>query len=172
MIIDINPLLRGETAEIDIDAVTVPAAAPDDYELLPGARIKGRIENSGGYIRLTSSVSVPYRGFCARCLDPVERTLEFEFDRTVVADRSVSDEVIEENSEEYLKTEGGMLDLDDAVSEPVYTEFPMILLCSDDCPGLCRFCGKKLGPDGRCDCGGKPETDPRWDALKGLFPDE
>ena len=63
MIIDINPLLRGETAEIGIDAVTVPAAAPDDYELLPGARIKGRIVNSGGYIRLTSSVSVPYRGF-------------------------------------------------------------------------------------------------------------
>ncbi|MCQ2428547.1 MAG: DUF177 domain-containing protein [Clostridia bacterium] len=169
MIIDLNPMLRGEVKTLEIAVSPVTGEIPSDYEPLPGSEIKGTITCSGGYIRLESVVTVPYRGTCARCLDPVEDKLTFRFDRTLVTEGTLSSEVLEENPDEYVLLRGGFLDTDEAVSESVFIEFPMMVLCSPDCPGLCPRCGRRLSKGIQCSCSkNEKEPDPRWNCLKGL----
>ena len=76
-----------------------------------------------------------------------------------------------EDEDDYLIIKRGMLDIDEALREAIYLEFPYRLLCSEDCPGLCPHCGKKLRKGEVCGCH-KRETDPRWDKLKKLLENE
>ncbi len=168
MTVDLSALLRGEVRSINIDAEISPDSAPEGVTILPGSRLKGVIEDSGGYIRLTSEASVPYRGQCARCLDTVNGTLKFEFNRTLVTEGTVAEDVLEENAEEYLVIHKGFIDPDSTICESVFLEFPMVLLCRESCRGLCPKCGKKLPASGECGCA-PAETDPRWNKLKEIF---
>ena len=95
MLIDLSAILRGDIRELEIDGEIFPDAAPYGIEYLPGVRISGVVRGSGGLVTLTSRVKVPYRGECARCLDPIEALLEFDFDRTIVTEGTLSDEVLE-----------------------------------------------------------------------------
>ncbi|MBR6727152.1 MAG: DUF177 domain-containing protein, partial [Clostridia bacterium] len=56
------------------------------------------------------------------------------------------------------------LDVDEPLREELLMCFPMRLLCSEDCPGLCPKCGKPK-KDGDCGCSEK-EIDPRLAVLK------
>jgi len=167
MTIDLSALLRGEVHSVAIDADITPDSAPEGIKLLPGAHIKGAIDDNGGYIRLSSKAEVPYRGQCARCLDSVDGVLEFDFERTLVPEGMIADEELEENAEEYLVIHKGFIEPDSAISESVYLEFPMLLLCSEDCAGLCPKCGKKLAKGEKCECT-PAEIDPRWAKLKDI----
>lgn len=167
MLIDLSAILRGEIRELPIDGEIFPDAAPYGIEYLPGARISGKVSGSAGLVTLTSRVTVPYRGECARCLDPVEAVLEFDFDRTIVTEGTLSDDVLEEKADEYLVVKRGILEPDEAIIESIYLELPSRLLCSPDCRGLCPKCGKKMTGD---ECGCAPrEIDPRWNKLKELL---
>ena len=168
MILDLKPLLRGETDRIAIDYTLVP-------ERIPGvefgeASVKGQVKDSGGYIRLTLSASVDYKSECARCLSPIEDRFVLEFERTVSDEKTLSAEAIEEDDGEYALMNDGMLDIDDQILEELLLSFPHKLLCSDDCPGLCPKCGAPL-KNGKCSCPEK-EPDPRWAALKNISWDE
>ena len=167
MIFDITPLLRGDERTLQIRLDVIPDRTPEGIKALPGGLLEGVITDYAGYIRLESKVKIPYRGECARCLDPVDGVLEFDFNRTLAAPGQISEKELEENPEEYLTVTNGTVDLDDAVCETVFLEFPMLILCSPDCAGLCPKCGKKLRPGEKCGCSA-PETDPRWAALKDI----
>ena len=167
MLIDLSAILRGEIRELEIEGEIFPDAAPFGIEYLPGAHISGKVSGSAGLVTLTSRVFVPYRGECARCLDPVEAVLEFDFDRTIVTEGMVSDEVLEEKADEYLVVNRGILEPDEAIIESIYLELPSRLLCSPDCRGLCPKCGKPLR-HGDCGCP-KKEIDPRLAVLAQLL---
>lgn len=162
MILDMRPMLRGEVDKITID-YRFAARLPSDAEPLDDARVTGEVTDSAGYMRLRLAVSVRYRGDCARCLAPVEDTFSVELERTVATEETLTAEQIEENVDEYAVVRGGMLDLDELVGEEVLLTFPMRVLCSPDCPGLCPKCGKPLR-EGKCDCPER-EIDPRWAVL-------
>lgn len=154
---------------MDVDILIEPEA-PAGVELTDRAHLVGEITNQGGYMRLAATATVPYRGSCARCLDPVEGVFSIPFERTVVTEGTLTEEQLEEDVDEYLVLDDGMLDADDAVREALILSFPMRLLCSENCPGLCPVCGKPLR-DGPCGCPTR-EIDPRWSALASLRFDE
>ena len=64
----------------------------------------------------------------------------------------------------------GTLDVDEPLREELLICFPMRLLCSEDCPGLCPKCGKPLR-EGDCGCS-KKEIDPRLAVLQTLLDDQ
>jgi uncharacterized protein len=106
---------------------------------------------------------------CARCLDPVQHSLEGRFDllfRPTGADTSGSEQSITTSETEigyYLKD--GVL-LEDVLREQVLLSLPARSLCRDDCKGLCPHCGKHLNSE-TCACG-ETAPDPRWAALSGI----
>lgn len=166
MIIDLNPMLRGEVNVINIDFVLTPEII-EDVTFESGARVFGKITNNAGYMRLTLKAELPYVGECARCLDTVRGVFSLDFERTVVTEGMVSEEKLEESVDEYIVIDDGKLILGDAVREELLIDFPRKLLCSEDCEGLCPKCGKPK-KEGDCGCVTK-EIDPRLEVLKKLL---
>ena len=169
MNIDLKPMLRGEITRLPIDFPIEPEA-PCGVDFDGDVRVFGEVTNQGGYMRLTVTAEIPYSGVCARCLCDVSGVYTMPFERTVVTEGTLTEEQEEDNVDEYVILQNGMLDIDDSVREALILTFPMRLLCDEDCPGLCPKCGKAL-KDGACGCTTK-EVDPRWAVLASLKFDE
>lgn len=163
MILDMRPMLRGEVDHIQFDYQLKPEPL-DGVEFEGDAHIKGVVTDEAGYMHLVLDASVSYRTECARCLDPVNGDFSVQLERTVAAEGTLSEEQLEENVDEYAVIENGMLDLDETIREELLLSFPLRILCSEDCPGLCPKCGKPLR-DGDCGCK-TSEIDPRLAILK------
>ncbi len=169
MTLELAPLLRGEISRLAVDCEVMPDAAPYGIEYRGAARVSGYIENSAGYIRLEVTAVVPYKGFCDRCLAPLEGEHTVEFERTLVVEGTMSEEALEEGCDEYLVIKKGQLELDAPLCEEIFLTFPMQLICNENCRGLCPKCGKRLPEDGG-ECGCSPrEIDPRWLKLRELL---
>ena len=167
MVLDIRPILRGETKRIDIDYSLTPYGITGVS--FGEAKVVGDVTDTGGCIELSLSASVSYTGECARCLEPVEGVFEMEFTRTVAEESSLSEEALEEEDGIYALLKDGRIDVDDELLEELLLSFPTKLLCSEDCQGLCPKCGKPKAQG--CGCEEK-EVDPRWAALRDLFKEE
>jgi len=61
---------------------------------------------------------------------------------------------------------GDELDLETWSRDAVAEALPAVILCREDCAGLCPTCGIDRN-EASCDCADAP-TDSRWDALRGL----
>ena len=166
MIVDVAPLLRGEVNRIDIDYTLAPEQM-DGIRFDSDAHVVGAITDNAGYMRLKLKAELNYHGECARCLAPVDGVFSLDFERTVVAEGTMSEETLDEQAEEYVALHGGELDVDEPLREELLLCFPSRLLCDEDCPGLCPHCGKPKR-EGDCGCTGK-EIDPRLAILKTFF---
>ena len=165
MVVDVAPLLRGEVKTIHIDYMLSPEQL--DTVRFEDARVVGSITDNSGYMRLRLKVELVYHGECARCLAPVDGVFSLDFERTVVTEGVLSDDALEDDAEEYVVIHGSELDVDEPLSEELVLGFPIKLLCSEDCLGLCPKCGKPRR-EGDCGCPTK-EIDPRLAILATLF---
>ncbi|MFB3816002.1 MAG: DUF177 domain-containing protein [Terriglobales bacterium] len=119
-------------------------------------------------IRLVGSLHTRLEVSCARCLDPVSRPVDREFDllyRPQGSDAGQEELVVEEDESEVGYYTGDGLLLEDVLREQLLLAVPMKIVCREDCKGLCPQCGKNLNA-GACSC--VRTSDPRWEALKGL----
>lgn len=98
---------------------------------------------------------------CARCLDSFEKTFDFTRDFVITPDNLTDMEY------EIPVDEHNILDTEQLVLQELSLEVPPILLCSEDCEGLCSVCGRPK----REGCGCQPEkwVDPRLSILKELL---
>ncbi len=175
MILDLRPLLRGETDHIDIDYYLTPDPI-DDITFDSDAHVFGKITDNAGYMRLTLTAEIAYKGQCARCLADVKGSFTVDFERTVCDEGTLSDEAFSEKaradeedvySDGYVIIRDGRLDVDEELREELVLGFPSKLLCSQDCEGLCPMCGKPKR-EGDCGCR-KKEIDPRLAVLATLL---
>ncbi len=105
---------------------------------------------SGGML-IKGNCRTAVSGICGRCLEPVEKEVNAEIELFFDIDD------IEEE-----------LDISTDIREEVLLAFPMNLLCSGECAGLCRFCGGNRNKN-ECKCGDNPGNgDFRWSALDSI----
>ena len=166
MTLDMRPMLRGEISRISIDYMLSPETL-GGVTFTGDAHVTGEITDEAGYMRLTLNAALPYEGECARCLDEVRDTFVLQFERTVVDEGTLTDEQLEDNVDEYVIIENGELNVDEELREALILAFPMRLLCSQDCQGLCPKCGKPR-KEGACGCPER-EIDPRLAILRTLL---
>lgn len=169
MILDMGPILRGETSRMTFDYALSPIPM-DRIEFLGDAHVSGEITDNAGYMRLHAVAQLAYASECDRCLSPVKGEFVLEFERTVAAEGTLTEEQIEDNVDEFVIIERGNLDIDEQLTEALLLDFPRKILCSDNCPGLCPKCGKPLR-EGDCGCP-KKEIDPRLAVLATLLEKE
>lgn len=102
---------------------------------------------------------------CGRCLQPVRFCLPLELERT--ADMKLSEEELEEVLEEKCFFVGEQLDPEILLYNEILVNWPIRVLCKDDCKGICSRCGANLNTSS-CDCDQEPK-DPRMAAIQDIF---
>ncbi|MEV0736393.1 YceD family protein [Streptomyces sp. NPDC050549] len=147
--------------------IGVPEGAPVKLDL--------RLESVMEGVLVTGTARAQAKGECVRCLEPLELSLEAEFqemfsypdadDRGRVKAEPVGDAEESAENEDRLFIEDGLFDLEPVLRDAVVLALPMQPVCQDDCPGLCSECGARLAddPDHHHDA-----VDIRWAALQGL----
>lgn len=169
MVIDMVPILRGEVNRMNFEYTLEPIPM-DRIEFSDNAKVSGVITDEGGYMRLTAVAYLAYTSQCDRCLEPVSDVFTLNFERTVAAEGTLTEEQIEDNVDEFVIIEKGKLDIDEQLTEALLLDFPRKILCSEDCPGMCYKCGKLL-KYGKCTCNTK-EIDPRLAVFADIVLDE
>lgn len=123
-------------------------------------------QHTGGTYYFHGEVKTTLDASCHRCLEPVRYPLSGEFD-VVVRRRGQVDEGDADASGEFIMLAVGEneVSFDELINESVVVNIPMLIVCRDDCRGLCPRCGTNLNNES-CSC--DVESDTRWDALRRL----
>jgi len=123
--------------------------------------VRAAAENHAGVVTLSLSVDFTLRVPCDRCLTLFDRSYSLRPQHTVVR------ELNGEDTGEYVVCPDGVVDVDELVTTDVVLELPMVMLCREDCKGLCSRCGANLN-EGDCGCQ-RQAGDPRLAVLKQLL---
>jgi len=165
---DIDSLLRDKnlrSVEIDclLDEPPPETAGGLGFDSAGAAALRGTLRLDGELPALRVMASMPYAARCARCDAEIKGTLEALVEGPVVDVNSLEDKL----SDDYITTEGGILDLSLIAAQALILAAPSKLLCDEGCLGLCPQCGADLNR-GKCVCPPKA-TDPRLAALDRFF---
>lgn len=85
---------------------------------------------------------------CDRCLKEVRYPMEID---TVVHVYAPDVELPDSEDDENSFMDGYQLKTDDLLMSNIVLNWPMKILCREDCKGICKICGKDLNT-GMCDC--------------------
>ncbi|MBR2834609.1 MAG: DUF177 domain-containing protein [Coriobacteriales bacterium] len=93
---------------------------------------------------------------CDRCLGDAQFDLAAEVTCYYVHELPSEDEMDDDQDFGLIDEVNGRIDLSEAVVGAVYMELPYIVLCDEDCKGLCPVCGCNLNEE-TCSCSQKAE---------------
>ena len=139
MLIDISKI-KSSTGD-----VLVIDTALDISELDPAfsdVKVEGKIKNIAGVLTIKAVISGTYTAVCDRCMEEASLKLEAKLD-------TIFD--INEAKDDSLTLENGKIDLVRTAYDALSLEIPMVILCKEDCKGICPHCGKNLNLE-ECDC--------------------
>ncbi len=127
-----------------------------------------------GFVSLVSSdddifvkgrIITPAKNTCSRCAEHFEDKMDILFEY-IISMEEVRDKEIELKAEdlEFDFLHGNELDIGQIICEQVSLNLPVQPLCSEDCLGLCKKCGKNLNIK-KCNCENEI-IDIRFEKLK------
>ena len=102
---------------------------------------------------------------CDRCLADVPTKLELIFEKKVNTDLECVGEDSDSDETNYI--DGYHLDVEQLLDNEILIGWPMKVLCSEDCKGICSVCGQNLN-EGSCDCE-DTGLDPRMSVIRDVF---
>ena len=168
MKIDISQIVTSINKEADYDVELVMdmfQSKMGDFPITGKAPITFHIANvENKQLRISGIVDLEAVIPCARCLSDVVTPIHFDIDKTL---QIKGDVLIDEEMEETDYLIGFDLDVERLVYAEILVNWPMRVLCKDDCKGICKVCGMNLNK-GACDCQ-KTELDPRMAAIQDVF---
>ena len=119
-------------------------------------------ENKRLFVQGTTELTIEIP--CDRCLEEVPTRIHFDIDKEFRLENSaINDEEMEDI--DYLI--GFDLDVDKLIYGEILVNWPMKVLCKEDCKGICKVCGMNLNK-GDCNCQ-RTELDPRMAAIPVVF---
>ena len=150
-----------EPAQIDLESETARVKSV--------VEVQGKIKKGIVQVDVEGRISAGVEVECDRCLQPVEKSLEFPFDVAFVTPDNYTQAKEAELNQDDLEVSiyaGDKIDLSELAREQIILNLPEQTFCRDDCKGLCPKCGANRNLID-CNCEEK-EVDPRWAALKNL----
>lgn len=131
-------------------------AGPDLYEFKEPLHWEAEVTNTGDALLVTGTVEGVATGSCSRCLEAVEFPVTGEIEGFyLISPDSAVPEDMEDDEFEYLP-EDKTIDMAPLIQQALLLEMPRILLCDEDCKGLCPRCGANLN-EGPCACPPEPD---------------
>lgn len=137
------------------------------FELDGGITYKLNLTNTGGGVLLRGKAQAAGTSECARCLEEASFEVEGDVEGYYILDPSEED-LQQADDEITAVAPDGVIDLWAPITAAIIFELPQVLLCKEDCAGLCPVCGTNLNV-GSCDCAKKPNPDHPFAALQGFI---
>ncbi len=109
----------------------------------------------------TVSLNIP----CNRCLDDVETFFDIHVSKNLDFNDTDEDRIRELDEANYIS--GYSLDVDLLIYDELVIDFPLHVLCKEDCKGLCKVCGANLNHE-TCGCD-DTVLDPRMSVIRDIF---
>ena len=142
-----------------------------DCALLDGVKVRGKLTKIerevcfAGYVEATLLVT------CTRCLKPFFLQVKNKVQAHFVPWENQSSpgsevEIIETDIEKEIYEED-KIDLHGPIRDQILLEVPLILLCQENCKGICPECGGDRNFD-PCNCENDSAIDPRFAVLQKL----
>ena len=154
-------MIKTETVELEFDSFESKMGT---FNILKKSPVTLEISNQESKrLLISGTVDIEVAIPCDRCLEDVPTNIHFNIDKTLTIGESIVDEEMEET--DYLI--GFELDVEKLVYAEILVNWPMKVLCKDDCEGICRVCGMNLNK-GTCNCE-RSELDPRMAAIQDIF---
>jgi uncharacterized protein len=120
--------------------------------------------NGVGKAVITGKASVTFQGNCDRCLRETKISVDLDFTREICSPEVDEPDTIEDQAD-FM--EGYYLNIENLVNNEILMNWPAKILCSNNCKGICKICGKDQNT-GNCEC----DTfvpDPRMAKIKDIF---
>lgn len=153
------------TKQIPIDADSF-AVNGCDYPISQKEDVIIRLTNLGNRkVLVEAKTNLALAVPCDRCLENVTVPMEIELVKEI--NFALTEEQRAEDLDEISYVTGYDLDVDKIIYEEVLIGFPMKVLCSEDCKGICKVCGANRN-QGECGCD-RTELDPRMSAIRDIF---
>ena len=161
MILDLREIIGvpGGKVSFDFQPDMSDAASGSISRIKEPARAAGNVINSAGVLTFSANVDATCLCVCARCL----KEFEYPVHKHISANLTEGGEG--ENPDGYF-LQGDKVDANEIVVTEFILDMNDTLLCSDDCAGLCQYCGENLN-NKKCSC--KKEIDPRLAVLSQLL---
>ncbi|MCI1665456.1 MAG: DUF177 domain-containing protein [Atopobiaceae bacterium] len=144
-----------------------------DFELPQGIDYDLMLTNAGEGILATGILTAHVVGTCDRCLEEACFDVSGEVDEYYLFEMPEADEQGEDEDDVDFSLVGDddTIDLAPALMSALIMETPYVVLCREDCAGLCPTCGANLN-EGDCGCAAKAASEPDpmspFAALKDL----
>lgn len=122
-----------------------------DFDFEDGLFYDVALTNTGEGILAAGTVRGCATTQCDRCLGPARLDISAEVSCYYLREEP-EDEADDEQDFGLIDQVNGRIDLTDAVLAAVYGDMPFVVLCDEDCKGLCPSCGQNLN-EGECSCG-------------------
>ena len=122
------------------------------FTLDNGVDVDAVLTNAGEGILVTGIVRADVTAPCDRCLDDAHFTIAGELNEYFLfhEPEAGADLEDEDGPDFALVGADSTVDLEDAVRSALVMELPYVVLCREDCKGLCPVCGENLN---HVDCG-------------------
>ena len=136
------------------------------YEFVHKEPVELTITNLGNrMVRIEGRTNISLTLFCGRCLKDLTYPMDITFQKEI--DFKLTEEERADGLDETNYIVGYNLDVDTLIYDEILIGFPMRLLCSEDCKGLCKSCGTNLN-EKTCDCDNF-NYDPRMSVIRDIF---
>ena len=168
MKIDISTIVKSinkvTTEEVEFSFDTFESK-DGTFTILEKSPISLKIANQEyAVILISGEVDLTVALPCGRCLEDVPTSIHFDIEKKLIIS---GDTLVDEDMEQTDYLIGFEMDVDNLVYTEILVNWPMKVLCKDDCKGICRVCGMNLNK-GTCSCQ-RTELDPRMAAIQDIF---
>ena len=168
MNIDISMIAKSINRELTEEAeisLTSFESRLGDFPITEKAPVTLHIRNEeNAAVLINGTVDLKVLIPCGRCLEDVLTPIHFDIDKKL---RIEEEQLVDEDMEEVDYLIGFELDVDKLVYAELLVNWPMRVLCREDCKGICKVCGMNLNK-GACSCQ-RTELDPRMAAIQDIF---
>lgn len=163
MKISLGEVMSSKRQKIDFDYYIDLSSEEVGYEkpFKAPVHIMGSLEQRSGANVLNATIETRVFTACARCLAPIE------YDKSLDVSLMLTRKIDNDEMDDIVFIESDEVDIDELLVPELVLDMDMVVLCSEDCKGLCTKCGKNLN-EGECGCDRKV-IDPRLAKLQELL---
>lgn len=169
MLIDLTRIASSEEKIIQTEVPYEPesfSSGLGTFPIISKTPVSLTIKNKGNQeLQITGKMSFQAVIPCSRCLTDVTTEIDLDFERNADMKLSASDKIEELDEQNFI--DGYNLDVDKLVYGEILMNWPVKVLCKEDCKGLCNTCGANLNLQ-TCGCD-STDLDPRMARIRDIF---